>query len=231
MIKVILWDIDGTLLDFLEAEKEAIRACFAKFGLGECTDEMIRRYSKINRSYWEKLERGEMTKAEILVNRFRDFFASEGIHTRCEDEFNAAYQVALGDTICFHDNGYELVKKLHGSYLQYAVTNGTFVAQEKKLKKSGIGELMEAAFISDNIGYEKPSPGFFEYVFAKIGSYEKDEILIVGDSLTSDMKGGSNAGILCCWYNPDHLENTQGVPIDFEIDHLWQLEEILKKHE
>ena len=79
MIKVILWDIDGTLLDFLAAEKAAIRACFSKFGLGECTDEMLGRYSKINRSYWEKLERGEMSKAEILVNRFRDFFLLEGI--------------------------------------------------------------------------------------------------------------------------------------------------------
>lgn len=231
MIKVILWDVDGTLLDFLAAEKEAIRFCFQKYGLGECTDEMIRRYSKINKSYWEKLERGEMTKAEILVNRFQDFFALEGIRTDCAKEFNAAYQVALGDTICFHDNGYELVKKLHGSYLQYVVTNGTFVAQEKKLKKSGIGELVEEAFISDHIGYEKPSVEFFEYVFERIGHLKKDEILIVGDSLTSDMQGGNNAGIVCCWYNPNHLENTKNLSIDYEIDDLWQLEEILKKHE
>ena len=231
MIKVILWDIDGTLLDFLAAEKAAIRACFSKFGLGECTDEMLGRYSKINRSYWEKLERGEMSKAEILVNRFRDFFLLEGIDTHCEKDFNAAYQIALGDTICFRDNGYELVKKLQGNYLQYVVTNGTFVAQEKKLKKSGIGELMEDSFISDHIGYEKPSVEFFNHVFEKIGHYEKNEILIVGDSLTSDMKGGNNAGILCCWYNPNHLENTQDVSIDFEIDHLWKLEEILKEYE
>lgn len=231
MIKVILWDIDGTLLDFLAAEKAAIRACFSKFGLGECTDEMLGRYSKINRSYWEKLERGEMSKAEILVNRFRDFFALEGIDTHCEEEFNSDYQLALGDTICFRDNGYELVKKLQGSYLQYVVTNGTFVAQEKKLKKSGIGELMKDAFISDHIGYEKPSIEFFEHVFEKIGHYEKNEILIVGDSLTSDMKGGNNAGILCCWYNPNHMENTMDISVDYEIDHLWQLEEILKEHE
>ena len=231
MIKEILWDIDGTLLDFLAAEKVAIRACFARHGLGECTDEMLERYSKINRGYWEKLERGEMSKAEILVNRFRDFFALEGIDTHCEEEFNSDYQLALGDTICFRDNGYELVKKLQGSYLQYVVTNGTFVAQEKKLKKSGIGELMKDAFISDHIGYEKPSIEFFEHVFEKIGHYEKNEILIVGDSLTSDMKGGNNAGILCCWYNPNHMENTMDISVDYEIDHLWQLEEILKEHE
>ena len=231
MIKVLLWDIDATLLDFLAAEKAAIRFCFKKYELGECSDEMLGRYSVINRRYWEMLERGEMSKAEILVNRFREFFASEGIETDCAQAFNNSYQVALGDTICFRDNGYELVKKLQGKYRQFVVTNGTFVAQERKLRKSGIGELVEEAFISDLIGYEKPAVEFFDHVFAKIGQYEKDEIMIIGDSLTSDMQGGNHAGIICCWYNPNHTENTKNVRIDHEIDHLWQLEEILKTYE
>ncbi len=231
MIKVILWDIDATLLDFLAAEKAAIRFCFNKHGLGECTDEMLGRYTVINKRYWEMLERGEMSKADILINRFKEFFALEGIEADCEKEFNDSYQIALGDTICFRDNGYELVKKLQGQYRQFVVTNGTFVAQERKLRKSGIGELVEEAFISDLIGHEKPAIEFFDYVFERIGSYEKNEVLIIGDSLTSDMKGGNNAGIICCWYNPNHLENTKNVRIDYEIDDLWQLEEILKKHE
>lgn len=231
MIKVILWDIDATLLDFLAAEKAAIRFCFEKFGLGECTDEMLKRYSVINRRYWEMLEKGEMSKADILVNRFKEFFASEGIATDCEKAFNDTYQVALGDTICFRDNGYELVKKFKGQYKQYVVTNGTFIAQERKLKKSGIGELVEESFISDLIGYEKPAMEFFDHVFENIGHYEKDEVIIVGDSLTSDMQGGNNAGILCCWYNPNHMENTKNIKIDHEIDNLWQLEEILKTYE
>lgn len=231
MIKVILWDMDATLLDFLAAENAAIRSCFRKFGLGECTDEMIKRYSVINRKYWEMLERGEMSKQEILVNRFRDFFAEEGIETDCEKEFNSSYQIALGDTICFKDQGDELLKKLQGKYHQYVVTNGTFVAQERKLKKSGIGELVEDAFISDLIGHEKPSKEYFEYVLEKIGDYEKQEIMIIGDSLTSDMQGGNNAGIICCWYNPEHQKNTKNVKIDHEIDHLWQIEEILKSYE
>ena len=231
MIKLILWDIDATLLDFLAAEKAAIRTCFSKYNLGECTDVMLGRYSIINKKYWEMLERGEMSKADILVNRFREFFASEGIETECEKEFNDSYQVALGDTICFRDNGYELVKKLQGRYRQFVVTNGTFVAQERKLRKSGIGELVEEAFISDLIGFEKPSIEFFDHVFEKIGEYDKNEVLIIGDSLTSDMQGGNNAGIVCCWYNPNHLENTKNVKIDYEIEDLWQLEEILEKHE
>ena len=231
MIKVILWDIDATLLDFLAAEKAAIDFCFEKFGLGTCTEEMLKRYSVINRRYWEMLEKGEMSKPEILVNRFKEFFETEGLDTSCAKDFNDTYQVALGDTICFRDNGYELVKKLKDQYKQYVVTNGTFIAQERKLKKSGIGELVEASFISDLIGYEKPAMEFFDHVFENIGHYEKDEVLIIGDSLTSDMQGGNNAGIICCWYNPNHLENTKDIKIDHEIDNLWQLEGILKTYE
>lgn len=231
MIKVILWDMDATLLDFLAAEKAAIRTCFEMYGLGECTDEMLGRYSKINRHYWEMLERGEMSKSKILIHRFKEFFALEGIETDCEKEFNSSYQVALGDTICFQDDSYELLKKLKADYRQFIVTNGTFVAQERKLKKSGFGELVEDVFVSELLGYEKPSIGFFDKVFEKIGHYEKNEMMIVGDSLTSDMQGGNNAGIVCCWYNPNHLENTKNVKVDYEINHLWQIEEILKTYE
>lgn len=231
MIKVILWDIDATLLDFKAAERAAIRFCFSKFHLGECSDEMLARYSVINSRYWAMLERGEIAKEVMLTERFRQFFAAEGIETDCAADFNASYQIALGDTICFRDDGYELVKKLRGKYRQFIVTNGTFTAQERKLRNSGLGELVEDAFISDQIGYEKPSIEFFNYALKKIGDYEKDEIIIIGDSLTSDMQGGNNAGILCCWYNPNHEENTKGVKLDHEIDHLWQIEEILKLYE
>lgn len=227
MIKVILWDIDGTLLNFLAAEHVAIRKCFEIFNLGECTDEMIRRYSVINRKYWERLERGEITKPEVLVGRFLEFFRSEGIPTECAERFNEEYQVRLGDTICFCDDGYELVKKLKGKVQQYAVTNGTKVAQDRKLERSGLGQMLDGIFISEEIGVEKPGMGFFEYVWEKIGIYDKSEIMIVGDSLTSDIRGGNNAGIVCCWYNPGKTINEKGVRVDYEIENLQQILDIL----
>lgn len=223
MIKVLLWDIDGTLLNFLEAEKAAIRACFEKYELGVCTDEMLTRYSDINRSYWERLERKELTKPEVLVGRFRDFFAEYGLRTECAEAFNGEYQVRLGDTICFNDDGYEVVRSLKGRVLQYAVTNGTYVAQNRKLALSGLGELFDGVFISDLIGHEKPDIRFFEAVWAQIGAYAPEEVMIVGDSLTSDMQGGNHAGIRCCWYNPTGAANTKGVRIDHEIRHLSEL--------
>ena len=226
-IKVILWDVDGTLLNFQEAEKCAIRACFERFDMGICTDEMLAVYSEINRGYWERLERGEISKLEVLEGRFRDFFTAFGMPTEQVPKFNREYQLSLGDTICFEPGAPELVRALQGNYLQCAVTNGTRVAQEKKLKRSGLDQIFDHIFISDLVGYEKPAPEFFDAVRTKIGNYEKDEVLIVGDSLTSDMRGGNQAGILTCWYNPKGLANTQNVLVDYEIRHLEQVWEIL----
>lgn len=226
-IKVVLWDIDGTLLNFAAAEKAAIRKCFEIHGMGECTDEMLTQYVEINHKYWKMLERGEMSKSDILVGRFAEFFSSQGLDVTKAAAFNEDYQVCLGDTVCFEDNALEVVLALQGKVRQYAVTNGTRVAQKRKLANSGLDKLLEKAFISDEIGVEKPMIGFFEAVWAQIGFYEKDEVIIVGDSLTSDMQGGVNAGILTCWYNPKGMENPSGLKLDYEIRNLNQLLQIL----
>lgn len=229
MIKVILWDVDGTLLDFEAAEKVAIRQCFASHDMGECTHEMLSRYIVINRKYWEALERGELTKPEVLVGRFREFFETEGLPVKHAESFNKEYQVRLGDTIVFCDNAFELLQKHKGQIKQYAVTNGTKVAQDRKLKNSKLDTLFDGIFISDVLGVEKPNKEFFDKVFEAIGNYEKDEVIIVGDSLTSDIKGGNNAGILTAWYNPKRIENAKNVNIDFQISNLWEIEQILQK--
>lgn len=210
-IKILIWDIDGTVLNFLEAEKAAIRTGFKRFNMGECTDEMLANYSRINREYWQKLERGEMEKADILVNRYKDFFSMYGLDVSLAESFNDNYQVDLGDTVCFNDNSYELIEELNGRFKQYCATNGTKIAQYKKLRVSGLDKLFSANFISDEIGYEKPSKEFFDFALEKIredyGEFSKDEVLIIGDSLTSDIKGGNNAGIKTCWYNPGAEES------------------------
>ena len=114
--------------------------------------------------------------------------------------------------------------------MQYAVTNGTLAAQRRKLAASGLDQLLDAAFISDEISIEKPNIGFFEKVFETLsvaGNFDKNEIIIVGDSLTSDMQGGNNAGIVCCWYNPKGNKNTKGLRIDYEIKNLNEVKEII----
>lgn len=222
MIKVILWDIDGTLLDFEMAEKYALRMCFCEFGIGECTDEMLSRYGSINSRYWGALERGEIEKEKVLTGRFEEFFRGEGIRTDAA-AFNERYQDLLGDKVFFHDGGYELVSTLKGKVKQYAVTNGTSRAQNRKLEKSGLKELLDGAFISDRIGADKPDTAFFDEVRKQIGQYENNEIMIIGDSLTSDIQGGNRAGILCCWYNPGKKENHYGFKVDLEVQDLREI--------
>ena len=226
MIKVVLWDIDGTLLDFHQAERAAIRALFQKFNLGVCTDEMLAHYSSINAGYWRRLETGELTKPQVLTGRFQEFFSIYGLDTGCVEDFNAAYQLALGDTVCFYPNALETLTALKDKVLQCAVTNGTAIAQKKKLAVSGLDQIFDHIFISDEIGIDKPNLAFFHAVWKKIGDFAPEEVLIVGDSLTSDIRGGNNAGILTCWFNPKDLPCPNDLRIDYRIRDIGQITEI-----
>ena len=227
--RVLLWDVDGTLLNFLESEKNGIRMGFARMGLGKCTDEMLTDYSAINRRHWEMLERGEITKPEVLEGRFRAFFTKYGLPA--DDDFIAAfnrgYQIDLGETVCFYDDAPAVLRRLHPFFRQYGVTNGTKIAQERKIRRAGLDRLLDGVFISEDVGAEKPSVAFFEGVWSKIGRFPPENVLIIGDSLTSDMRGGNNAGIRTCWYNPGHAVNTSGARVDMEIDDLRALPGLL----
>ena len=227
MIRTVLWDVDGTLLDFDAAERAAIRTLFSEFGLGECTDEMLKRYAVINTGFWQRLERGELTKPQILVGRFEQFFREYGIDPAIAPAFNERYQLTLGDTIVFRDDSRNIVKALKGRVKQYVVSNGTVAAQTKKLDRSKLGELMDGVFLSEQLGAEKPSAAFFENVFSELCIDDRSEVLIVGDSLTSDIRGGMNAGILTCWYNPDKKPVPEGYRIDYVISDLHEIFDLL----
>ncbi len=225
--KYLLWDIDGTVLNFLAAEAYAIRFLFKKYNIGECSDEMLKLYSKINVKYWQMLERNELTKPEILIGRFREFFSIIGVDTEIAESFNADYQVTLGDHIEFVDNAKDILLSQKGKYTLVAVTNGTKIAQEKKLRLSGLDKIFDEIFISENVGAEKPNKEYFDYVFEKLGITDKNEVLIIGDSLTSDIKGGFIAGIDTCWFNPEHKDNTLNIPISYEINELDKIADIV----
>ena len=227
MVRAILWDVDGTLLDFAAAEKAAIQRLFIEFRLGECTDDMVARYAAINDGYWKRLERGEITKREVLIGRFREFFTELGIDPDLSEAFNARYQHALGDTVVYRDDSLVIVKSLHGRVKQYVVSSGTIVAQTKKLQRSHLGEWMDGIFLSEELGAEKPSPAFFDKVFAALPDIDKADMLMVGDSLTSDMAGGIAAGIPICWYNPNRRPRPADMAIDYEIQDLHQIFDLL----
>ena len=226
--KYLLWDLDGTLLDFLASERAALKSLFIKYGFGECSDEKIARYSKINVKYWQALERNEMTKPEFLVGRFKEFFEIEGLDASKAKEFNDDYQLALGDTIVYCDNSLELLKNFkREGYIQAAVTNGTKAAQVKKLAGSGFDKVLDYVFISEDVGIEKPNVGIFEKVIADMKIKNIKEAIMIGDSLSSDMKGGNNIGVDTCWYNPYHEIKDLDVDINYEISNLQMVKDIL----
>lgn len=222
--KHLLWDIDGTLLNFELAESQAIRQGFEHFKLGHCSEEQLAVYAKINQEVWLQLERGEATRQQILLERFLRFFDAYGIDPELADDFNYYYQEALGHQVVFNPHALEVVKTCQEDFIQLAVTNGTRRAQEIKLKKSGLDQIFDGIYISEDQGVDKPDPAFFQAVFDQYGE-ERDSYLIIGDSLTSDMQGGVNVGIKTCWYNPQGKVNTSPLDLDYEIE---DLREVLK---
>ena len=226
MIKTLLWDVDGTLLDFHAAEKYGMTKCMAEIGV-TLTDEMLAVYSVINRSWWERHEQGLATREEIFAGRLRDFFEQYGIMYTDYDGFNRQYQIALGEAVFPMDDSLTLLAELKKTHKIYMVTNGSKLAQELKLAKSGIDKLTHGVFISEDVGVQKPDKAFFDRVQEATG-YVKEETMIIGDSLSSDIKGGNNAGIKTCWYNPKGAKQSGDAKVDYEIRNLWEIVEIVR---
>lgn len=222
----VLWDVDGTLLDFHRSEQHSFLYCLESFGI-TAREEMYGRYSAINDSCWKRLERGELTKQEVVLGRFRLFLDEFGITQVSAEAFQEAFQHELGSVFFFQENAYELCSRLCGVCRQYIVTNGVTWTQRSRLRLSGLDKLMQDIFISEQFGCHKPQKEFFDLCFQKIGSVDKNRTLIVGDSLTSDIKGGNNAGIKTCWYNPEGLERQEDVQVDYEIRRLEDVENII----
>lgn len=225
----ILWDVDNTLLDFNYSCRGALRQGFQSMGL-EITEEMINRYFQINDSYWRKFEKGEITKEEVLQNRFVDLFGEYGLLELPQvsvQAFREEFQKSLGNIYSYLDDSLSICKALQTKYKQYIVTNGVTSTQRSKLGLSGFAEVMDGLFISEEIGAPKPQIEFFEYCLAKIEEKDKSKILMVGDSISSDIKGANAAGIKACWYNPKEKECIEDCQIDYEISDLHQIFEIL----
>lgn len=224
--EIILWDMDQTLLDFKKSENYALKDAFKQFGK-TIQDDTVRLFSEINDSYWKRFERGEIDKQEILSGRFRSLFEVLSIKDIKIEDIAAVYQKALGSVYFYLDDSYRLCSELKGNCRQYVVTNGVEWTQQNKMKLSGFDRIMDGIFISEVLGVPKPNKEFFEKCFEKIQDFHREKTIIIGDSLTSDMRGGNRAGITCCWYNPEHKERNGDIRIDYEIDNLWDIREVL----
>lgn len=222
MYTTILWDLDNTLLDFTATEKHAFNASMRSAGLTP-TDALLALYSEINLAFWKRLERGELTREALLSQRFISFFEAAGITGVDAAQFRDTYQNNLAGVCFYLEDALALCTRLHQTHRQYIVTNGVASTQRSRLRLGHLMEVMDGVFISEELGCEKPAPEFFDICFRQIPGFRKEEAVIVGDSLTSDMLGGNQAGIACCWYNPRNLQAPDTIRIDHTIRTLQEL--------
>ncbi|WP_433595027.1 YjjG family noncanonical pyrimidine nucleotidase [Lysinibacillus xylanilyticus] len=223
--ETLLFDVDDTLLDFDLAEDAALDRLFKQENIA-VTPTMIARYKEINESMWRAFERGEVSKDELHNTRFSIALKEFGIDVDGE-YFEAIFQKYLKEAHHYVDGAYEVIEQLAENYELYVVSNGKTITQNKRLKDANLAHFFNEIFISEQTGYQKPMPAFFDYVFERIDNINKDKTLIIGDSLTSDVKGGLQAGIDTCWFNIRNIENTSDIQPHFEIKKLDDLHLLL----
>lgn len=212
MFKTLFLDADDTVFDFDAAQKAAIKATFEKLGY-PFNEENYKLYDEINIKHWKKLERGETVKEKLIYDRFYEFFETTGINgdpIKAEEE----YQARLGEHAPWIKGAKEGVGYLAKKYDVFITTNGYGETQRSRLKLSGLGDMVKGVFISEDIGYAKPNALYYDYCLKESGA-ERETTLCIGDSLTSDVKGGINAGMKTMWFNPKRL--TTDLPVDYIV--------------
>lgn len=218
MKKIVFLDLDDTVLDFKRSEDHALRKTLSELGIN-VTDETVALYSAINDSCWKKLERGEMTRAEVLTKRFELLFEEIGVQGDPEKTWHL-YENNIGNTGFLLAGATELLSELSEKYDLYAASNGTASIQDRRIANAGIAPYFKDIFISQRVGYNKPDKRFFDLCAEKIEDYDSSRAVIVGDSLTSDIKGGKNAGITTVWYNSKNKKADGDIIPDYEVTSL-----------
>ncbi len=226
MLTTIFFDLDNTLLDFDRGEAHALTRALCQFGVAP-TPDVLTRYHAINLRQWELLEEGKLTKEQVLTRRFDLLF--EELDAACDSQSVCdLYESFLAEEHAFVPGALELLDALHSRYGLYLATNGAAAVQRRRLADAGITPYFRKIFISEEVGFHKPSPAFFQAAFAAIPGFDLSAALMVGDSLTSDIRGGRDAGIRTCWFNPCGRPGRPDILPDCIITALDQLPTLLE---
>lgn len=225
---IILFDADDTLFDYHLAESHALGEAFRQFGLPEGFERCSASYKTINKALWRELELGLISSAALRVERFRRLFKAHGLELDPEG-FSAAYLQHLGAGTFLIEGAVELCGELQGCTLA-VITNGIKEVQYSRIQGSPLRGAFSHIIISEEAGSQKPEPGIFDYAFAKLGLTPEDKhrVLIVGDTLTSDIKGGNAYGIDTCWFNPLARPRDPEILPTYEIRSLSELPALIK---
>ncbi len=221
----VLFDADHTLFDFDRSAQESIKMTAREFGIDQPLD--YADYHEINRRCWEEYETGEIDRDTLRYKRFRLFFEMKGV-TADPVTFHDRYLEQLPHLPFLMDYADEILSHLHGRVKMAIVTNGLPEVQRPRLEIAKLTHLFDVIQVAGEVGVAKPDRSYFDLLFEQMGKPDKQGVIIVGDSTTSDIKGGSDYGIDTCWFNPAGLENRAGVMPTYEIRHLSELHQILE---
>lgn len=223
--RTLLFDVDDTLLDFGAAEDLALRLLLEEHQIS-FTPETKANYQRINHGLWKSFEEGKLDRAEVLNTRFSTFFKEYGqeVDGPFMDQKYRSYLEKGGQLI---NGALELITDLQNQYDLFIVTNGVSTTQQSRLRISGLHPLFKDVFVSEVTGFQKPMKEYFDYVFARIPNFSVEQTLIIGDSLSADIKGGQLAGIDTCWFNLGMKKNNTDIIPTYEINTLGELYRIL----
>lgn len=227
MIKFVFLDMDDTILDFHKAEELALCATLTEFGISP-TEATVRRYSEINEALWKQLELGLLTRPIVKLRRFEQLFAELGVALDA-DRARIFYEKRLGIGHIYLDGAQACLENLFGKYRLFIMSNGTTSVQTGRIESAGLAPYFEKIFLSEEVGSYKPDKTFFERCFAAIEGFSKSEAIILGDSLTSDIQGGINAGIRTCWFNPHAKQGNDRIRPDHEVRTHAEFEALLQR--
>ncbi|AET61118.1 YjjG family noncanonical pyrimidine nucleotidase [Paenibacillus terrae] len=223
--EVILFDVDDTLFDFKKAERHALHNTFTQSGLPQGATEYKASYDEINSVLWREAEEGHITSAELRVERFKRLFAVHELDLN-PDEFSTVYLRYLGEGAFLINGAVEICEMLSDCRLAI-ITNGIKEVQTSRIQRSPLRNVFEQVIISEEVGCQKPQAAIFDYAFKKLAISDKNKVLMIGDSLTSDIQGGNNYGIDSCWFNPAGKINASEIQPTYEIKSLMELANII----
>lgn len=224
--EIIIFDADETLFDFKKSEKDAIKNTMIEFNIDYNENYHLKIYQDINTAIWKEFENGFITQKKLKVDRFKRLSDKLDIKFD-ENKFAKSYIMHLANASFLYEDSMELVKSLYNDYKLIIITNGLKDVQDNRIRNSTIAKYFQSIVVSEEVGVSKPDSKIFEHALRNINYTNKSKILMVGDSLTSDIQGGINFGIDTCWYNPNRIQNKSELNPTYEISNLMNLIDII----
>ena len=226
MRKICCFDADGTLFDFEAAEERALNMLMDYCSITK-KDEAIEIYQEINHALWKRLEQGTVTMERLKLERFEKFIETMNLSFQA-DELAQYFMDRLSEGNQLIQNAEETLKILSNKYDCHIITNGITRIQVSRLERSCIKPYIKHLFISEQLGVSKPNPAYFDAVKKTLNTSDDDLLIVIGDSLSSDMQGAINSHLVSIWYNPSFLEVPSHMKIDAVIHDLSELPDLIE---